>query len=250
MKPMADGDLAIETRGLSKRFGDVTAVDALDLSIRRGELFALLGVNGAGKTTTIRMLTTLARPTGGTARVCGYDLLTESREVKRVSGISPQQTAIAQGLTVRENLMLMTRLYGASTAQAEERTDALLSALSLGDVAARRAKVLSGGYQRRLSIALALASDPEVLYLDEPTLGLDVLARRELWHLISRLRGEKTIVLTTHYLEEAEALSDRVGVMAGGHLLAVDTPDGLKKSTGCDSFEDAFIRLVGGEARI
>lgn len=250
MKPMADGDLAIETRGLSKRFGDVTAVDALDLSIRRGELFALLGVNGAGKTTTIRMLTTLARPTGGTARVCGYDLLTESREVKRVSGISPQQTAIAQGLTVRENLMLMTRLYGASTAQAEERTDALLSALSLGDVAGRRAKVLSGGYQRRLSIALALASDPEVLYLDEPTLGLDVLARRELWHLISRLRGEKTIVLTTHYLEEAEALSDRVGVMAGGHLLAVDTPDGLKKSTGCDSFEDAFIRLVGGEARI
>lgn len=131
MKPMTDGDLAIETRGLSKRFGDVTAVDALDLSIRRGELFALLGVNGAGKTTTIRMLTTLARPTGGTARVCGYDLLTESREVKRVSGISPQQTAIAQGLTVRENLMLMTRLYGASTAQAEERTDALLSALSL-----------------------------------------------------------------------------------------------------------------------
>lgn len=250
MKPMADGDLAIETKGLSKRFGDVTAVDALDLSIRRGELFALLGVNGAGKTTTIRMLTTLARPTGGTARVCGYDLLTESREVKRVSGISPQQTAIAQGLTVRENLMLMTRLYGASTAQAEERTDALLSALSLGDVAARRAKVLSGGYQRRLSIALALASDPEVLYLDEPTLGLDVLARRELWHLISRLRGEKTIVLTTHYLEEAEALSDRVGVMAGGHLLAVDTPDGLKKSTGCDSFEDAFIKLVGGEARI
>lgn len=250
MKPMADGDLAIETKGLSKRFGDVTAVDALDLSIRRGELFALLGVNGAGKTTTIRMLTTLARPTGGTARVCGYDLLTESREVKRVSGISPQQTAIAQGLTVRENLMLMTRLYGASTAQAEERTDALLSALSLGDVAGRRAKVLSGGYQRRLSIALALASDPEVLYLDEPTLGLDVLARRELWHLISRLRGEKTIVLTTHYLEEAEALSDRVGVMAGGHLLAVDTPDGLKKSTGCDSFEDAFIKLVGGEARI
>lgn len=250
MKPMTDGDLAIETRGLSKRFGDVTAVDALDLSIRRGELFALLGVNGAGKTTTIRMLTTLARPTGGTAHVCGYDLLTESREVKRVSGISPQQTAIAQGLTVRENLMLMTRLYGASTAQAEERTDALLSALSLGDVAARRAKVLSGGYQRRLSIALALASNPEVLYLDEPTLGLDVLARRELWHLISRLHGEKTIVLTTHYLEEAEALSDRVGVMAGGHLLAVDTPDGLKKSTGCDSFEDAFIKLVGGEARI
>lgn len=250
MKPMTDGDLAIETRGLSKRFGDVTAVDALDLSIRRGELFALLGVNGAGKTTTIRMLTTLARPTGGTARVCGYDLLTESREVKRVSGISPQQTAIAQGLTVRENLMLMTRLYGATTAQAEERTDALLSALSLGDVAGRRAKVLSGGYQRRLSIALALASDPEVLYLDEPTLGLDVLARRELWHLISRLRGEKTIVLTTHYLEEAEALSDRVGVMAGGHLLAVDTPERLKKSTGCDNFEDAFIRLVGGEARI
>lgn len=241
------GEYAIETHGLTKQFGDVRVVDGLDLSVRRGELFALLGVNGAGKTTTIRMLTTLARPTAGTARVCGYDLLTESREVKRVSGISPQQTAIAQGLTVRENLMLMTRLFGATTAEAKERTAALLAALSLDDVAERRAKVLSGGYQRRLSIALALASDPEVLYLDEPTLGLDVLARRELWHLINRLHGEKTIVLTTHYLEEAEALSDRVGVMAGGRLLAVDTPDGLKRTAGCDNFEDAFIRLVGGE---
>lgn len=241
------GEYAIETHGLTKQFGDVRAVDGLDLSVRRGELFALLGVNGAGKTTTIRMLTTLARPTAGTARVCGYDLLTESREVKRVSGISPQQTAIAQGLTVRENLMLMTRLFGATTAEAKERTAALLAALSLDDVAERRAKVLSGGYRRRLSIALALVSDPEVLYLDEPTLGLDVLARRELWHLISRLHGEKTIVLTTHYLEEAEALSDRVGVMAGGRLLAVNTPDGLKRTAGCDNFEDAFIRLVGGE---
>ena len=241
------GEYAIETHGLTKQFGDVRAVDGLDLSVRRGELFALLGMNGAGKTTTIRMLTTLARPTAGTARVCGYDLLTESREVKRVSGISPQQTAIAQGLTVRENLMLMTRLFGVTTAEAKERTAALLAALSLDDVAERRAKVLSGGYRRRLSIALALASDPEVLYLDEPTLGLDVLARRELWHLISRLRGEKTIVLTTHYLEEAEALSDRVGVMAGGRLLAVNTPDGLKRTAGCDNFEDAFIRLVGGE---
>lgn len=240
-------EYAIETHGLAKQFGDVRAVAGLDLAVRRGELFALLGVNGAGKTTTIRMLTTLARPTGGTARVCGYDLLTESREVKRVSGISPQQTAIAQGLTVRENLMLMTRIFGATAAGARERTAALLEALSLSDVAERRAKVLSGGYQRRLSIALALASDPEVLYLDEPTLGLDVLARRELWHLIGRLRGEKTIVLTTHYLEEAEALSDRVGVMAGGCLLAVDTPDGLKRMTGCEKFEDAFIRLVGGE---
>lgn len=237
----------IETLGLSKRFGDVTAVDALDLTVRRGELFALLGVNGAGKTTTIRMLTTLARPTGGTARICGHDLLTEAGEVKRVSGVSPQQTAIAQGLTVRENLLLMTRLYGANGKDAKKHTDALIDALSLGDVADRRSKVLSGGYQRRLSIALALVSDPEVLYLDEPTLGLDVLARRELWHLISRLHGEKTIVLTTHYLEEAEALSDRVGVMARGRLLAVDTPEGIKKMTGCDNFEDAFIKLVSGE---
>lgn len=246
----SNGEYAIETHGLSKQFGDVRAVEGLDLAVRRGELFALLGVNGAGKTTTIRMLTTLARPTGGSARVCGYDLLTESREVKRVSGVSPQQTAVAQGLTVRENLMLMTRLYGATAGEAKERTASLLAALSLGEVAERRAKVLSGGYQRRLSIALALASDPEVLYLDEPTLGLDVLARRELWHLIARLRGEKTIVLTTHYLEEAEALSDRVGVMAGGRLLAVDTPEGLKKRAGCENFEDAFIRLVGGEAEV
>ena len=241
---------AILCRDVRKAFGPVMAVQGLNLQVFPGELYALLGVNGAGKTTTIKLLTGLLRPDGGTLEILGKKLPQEMEAMRRITAVSPQETAVAGLLTVRENLMLMTRLYGATTAQAEERTDALLSALSLGDVAARRAKVLSGGYQRRLSIALALASDPEVLYLDEPTLGLDVLARRELWHLISRLRGEKTIVLTTHYLEEAEALSDRVGVMAGGHLLAVDTPEGLKKSTGCDSFEDAFIRLVGGEARI
>lgn len=244
---MTEGDWAVETKGLTKRFGAVTAVDGLDLYVRRGELFSLLGVNGAGKTTTIRMLTTLASPTAGTARVCGYDILTETHMVKGISGVSPQQTAVAQGLTVRENLYLMAHLYGCDRIAAAERVPALASALSLEEVMDRRAKHLSGGYQRRLSIALALVSNPEILYLDEPTLGLDVLARRELWQLISRLRGEKTILLTTHYLEEAEALSDRIGIMAGGRLIAVDTPAGFKARTGCGSFEDAFVKLVGGE---
>lgn len=245
---MTEGEWAVETRGLTKRFGTLTAVDGLELHIRHGELFSLLGVNGAGKTTIIRMLTTLTAPTSGTARVCGYDVSTETSRVKSVSGVSPQQTAVAQGLTARENLYLMAHLYGCDRAAAAARVEAISSALSLGAVMDRRAGQLSGGYQRRLSIALALVSDPKILYLDEPTLGLDVLARRELWQLISRLRGDKTILLTTHYLEEAEALSDRIGIMAGGRLLAVDTPVGFKSRTGCDTFEDAFVKLVGGEA--
>ena len=241
---------ALTVSHLSKCFGNIKAVDDLNLSIPEGELFALLGVNGAGKTTTIRMLTGLLAPTSGGATVLGYDLVRENSEVRVKSGVSPQQTAVAGGLTVRENLMMMAEIFGCTKGEAKARTDALLAQLSLSEVEHRRAKVLSGGYQRRLSIALALVGQPRILYLDEPTLGLDVLARRELWGLISNLKGRMTVILTTHYLEEAETLSDRVGIMAHGKLLALDTPAGLKARAGCEDFEDAFVKIVGGEVSV
>ena len=241
-------EIAIQTDGLRKSYGTVTAVEGLTLTVYRGELFALLGVNGAGKTTTIRMLTGLAVPTAGTARGAGYDLKTELQAVKTVSGISPQETAVSEGLTVRENLVTMARIFGKNAEEAARCADTLIRDFSLEEVASRRAKLLSGGYQQRLSIAMALVGDPKVLYLDEPTLGLDVLARRQLWKLVEGLKGRMTVILTTHYLEEAEALSDRVAVMARGRLLAVDTAEGLKAATGCASFQDAFIKLVGEEA--
>ena len=241
---------AIKAAGLCKRYRDVTAVEDLNLTVRQGELFALLGVNGAGKTTTIKMLSCLTQPSGGEAWLLGHSIVHAPNEVKRLIGVSPQETAVAPNLTVEENLRLICGIYGFGKERQRQKTEEMCARFGLSAVAKKPAGKLSGGWQRRLSLALALIGEPQILFLDEPTLGLDVLARRELWHLISRLHGEKTIVLTTHYLEEAEALSDRVGVMAGGHLLAVDTPDGLKKKTGCDSFEDAFIRLVGGEARI
>ena len=241
---------ALSVSHLTKCFGDIRAVDDLDLTVGEGELFALLGVNGAGKTTTIRMLTALTAPTSGSATVLGFDLIRQNREVRAVSGVSPQQTAVAGGLTVRENLMMMARIFGYGREEAKARADALIAQFSLSEVENRRAKVLSGGYQRRLSIALALVGQPKILYLDEPTLGLDVLARRELWALISGLKGSMTVILTTHYLEEAEALSDRVGVMAGGKLLALDTPAALKARAGCGNFEDAFVKIVGGEVSL
>lgn len=238
----------LEIRNLTKRFGDRTAVDSLTLDVGAGELFALLGVNGAGKTTTVRMLSCLTRPDAGDALVCGNSIIQDPRAVKAVIGISPQQTAVAPNLTVRENLTMMAGLFGLPDAAA--RAEELIEELSLGEAAARRAKVLSGGWQRRLSIAMGLVSRPRVLFLDEPTLGLDVLARRELWHVVSSLKGKTTVILTTHYLEEAEALSDRVGVMAGGKLLAVDTAAGLTARAGAPTFEDAFVRIASGEVTL
>lgn len=236
---------AIETKGLTKRYGDTAAVKSLDLTVRQGELFALLGVNGAGKSTTIKMLSCLVRPTAGDALLLGHSILTDSSAVKRLINVSPQETAVAPNLTVQENLELMAGVYGAadSAAQAADMRERL----GLDEVARRRAKALSGGWQRRLSIAMALISQPEILFLDEPTLGLDVLARRELWAVIRALKGHTTTILTTHYLEEAEALADRVGIMAGGELRAVGTPEELKAMTGAGSFEDAFLALAGGK---
>lgn len=238
---------AIEIKGLTKRYKDLVAVDALSLCIGEGELFSLLGVNGAGKTTTIKMLSCLTKPDGGDATVLGESITEHPEAVKAVIGVSPQETAVAAGLSVKENLALIAGIYGFSKEKTAEKISALASMLGLSDVLDKKAGKLSGGYARRLSIAMALISEPKVLFLDEPTLGLDVLARSELWDIIRGLKGRVTVILTTHYMEEAEALSDRIAIMKDGRLLACDTPDRLKEETGEDSIERAFIKIVRGE---
>ena len=238
---------AIRTVDLTKEYKDLTAVDHLNLEIREGELFALLGVNGAGKTTTVKMLSCLTRPTFGDAFLGGKSILSEPMAVKEMIGVSPQETAVAPALTVRENLLLMCGVHGFDSARSAARTGVLMREFGLEKVRDKRAGKLSGGWQRRLSIAMALVGEPDILFLDEPTLGLDVLARSELWDAVRALKGKVTVVLTTHYMEEAEALSDRVGIMRDGRLLAVGTPDELKEKTGKEKFEDAFISIVRGE---
>lgn len=240
---------AIEASGLTKRYGALTAVDHLNLRVERGELFSLLGVNGAGKTTTIRMLCCLTKPTEGDAALCGASIVREPMLVKEKIGVSPQETAVAANLTAEENLRLLCGMHGMSHAETDERVRALSERFHLEEVLHRRAGKLSGGWQRRLSIAMALVSSPEILFLDEPTLGLDVIARSELWDVIRAMKGHATIILTTHYMEEAEALSDRVGVMKDGHLLALGTPAELKAQAGQEKFEDAFIAIVKGASK-
>jgi len=235
---------AIETKGLTKRYGDLTAVNGLDLTVRQGELFALLGVNGAGKTTTIKMLSCLTRPTAGDALLLGKSVNEAPTEVKKLLAVSPQETAVAPKLTVAENLEMMAGISGAGKAETKRRIDALCGQLGLAEVLKRPAGKLSGGWQRRLSIAMALILEPKILFLDEPTLGLDVLARSALWDVIRSLKGELTIILTTHYMEEAEALSDRIGIMGEGRLLQVGTAAELKAATGTDTLENAFIALA------
>ena len=238
---------AIECKGLRKEYPGKLAGKGLELAVAEGEFFSLLGVNGAGKTTTIRMLTCLTRPSAGDATLMGHSVVTDVAGVREVTGLSPQETAVAGNLTVRENLLLMAELYGTPRAVALKKTEEMLELTGLAEVADRRAKVLSGGWQRRLSVAMALISEPKVLFLDEPTLGLDILARRELWKLIRSLRGKITLVLTTHYLEEAEALSDRIGIMKNGELIAVGTVAELNARAGTESFEETFVRLCTGE---
>ena len=235
---------AIETFGLTKRYKNLTAVDHLELEIRQGELFSLLGVNGAGKTTAIKMLSCLTRPTEGDAVVGGYSITEKAAQVKRLIGVSPQETAIAPNLTAEENLALICGIHGFSREKTKQKIDELSAQFGLDTVLQRKAGKLSGGWQRRLSIAMALISEPQILFLDEPTLGLDVLARHDLWDAIRSLRGKVTIILTTHYMEEAEALSDRIGIMKSGRLLAVGTADELKGMAGTDDFEAAFVAIV------
>ena len=235
---------AIQTQGLVKRYKNLTAVDQLDLQIRQGELFSLLGVNGAGKTTAIKMLSCLTRPTAGDALVGGFRITKEPEQVKRLIGVSPQETAVAPNLTVQENLELICGIHGFSREKTRQRIRELSGQFSLDTVLTRKAGKLSGGWQRRVSIAMALISQPKILFLDEPTLGLDVIARHELWDAIHALKGQITIILTTHYMEEAEALSDRIGIMKNGRLLAVGTAQELKELSGAKDFESAFVAIV------
>lgn len=236
--------LAIETEGLTKKYKSKTVVNALNLAVKEGELFALLGVNGAGKTTTIRMLTCLAKPSDGKCAICGHDCVSDSVAVKSLVGISPQDTAIAENLTVVENLRLMCGIYGFSPDKAKSRINEMIELFNMQDVEDSRAKTLSGGWKRKLSIALALISEPKVLFLDEPTLGLDVIARRELWKVIRELKSRVTIVLTTHYMEEAENLADRIAVMINGHLTALGTLHELEKLTGENGLENVFVKIT------
>jgi ABC-2 type transport system ATP-binding protein len=237
---------AIRIEGLTKKYKDVTAVDNLYLTIQKGELFSLLGVNGAGKTTTIKMLSCLTSPTSGDAFLNGKSICRESLEVKKLIAVSPQETAVAPGLSVLENLELICGIYGFSKEKRNARIKELTELLGLDSVLNKKAGKLSGGWQRRLSIAMALISEPQILFLDEPTLGLDVIARTELCNIIRSLKGKATVILTTHYMEEAEALSDRIAIMKGGKLLICDTADKIKEAAKADNFEQAFVNIVLG----
>lgn len=236
---------AIRTVDLVKKYKDITAVKGLNLTVHQGELYGLLGVNGAGKSTTIKMLSCLTQPTSGNAWVIEHDVVREDDQVKAIMNVSPQETAVAEKLSVRENLEFIARIYGSSKKEAAGKAQQTIEDFSMEDIANSRASTLSGGWQRRLSIAMALITKPQVLFLDEPTLGLDVLARRELWHFIEGLKGKMTIILTTHYLEEAESLCDRIGIMAHGMLCAEGTAEELKAKAGTDNFEEAFITIAG-----
>ncbi len=240
---------AIRTSKLRKVYNDLVAVDGLDLTVAQGELFALLGVNGAGKTTTIKMLSCLTKPDGGDGLLNGHSILTDAAAVKQIIGVSPQETAVAPNLSVRENLELMCGVHGFSRDKRTAKIRELSQQFDLASILSRRAGKLSGGWQRRLSIAMALIGEPEILFLDEPTLGLDVLARSDLWDTIRSLKGKITIILTTHYMEEAEALSDRIGIMKDGKLLALGTAEELKAVANKDKFEDAFVAIVKGAAK-
>lgn len=235
---------AIKTVGLIKKYKDVIAVNNLDLEVKQGELFSLLGVNGAGKTTTIKMLSCLVKPTKGDAYLNGNSIVSSVDDVKKIIGVSPQETAVAPNLSVKENLELMCGIHGFSKEKKIAKVAELSEQFDLGSIEKKKAGKLSGGWQRRLSIAMALISEPEILFLDEPTLGLDVIARSELWDTIRLLKGKITIILTTHYMEEAEALSDRIGIMKSGELLMVGTAEELKEKAGCDKFENAFVAIV------
>ncbi len=240
--------LAIETHNLTKKYKDKIVVKNLNLTVNNGELYGLLGVNGAGKSTTIKMLSCLIPPSSGSARLNGADIVNDTQKVKQIISVSPQETAVAEKLNVRENLEFIARIYGFDKKTAAQKAQETIEAFDMQDIAKQRAKTLSGGWQRRLSIAMALISEPEILFLDEPTLGLDVIARRELWTVIEKLKGKITIILTTHYLEEAESLCDRIGVMSDGEFKAEGTAQELKALAGTDNFEEAFVEICSGGA--
>lgn len=237
----------IQINSLTKMYGTKKAVDCLSLGIYEGELFSLLGVNGAGKTTTIRILSGLIKPTNGTATVDNYDIIKDSQKIKELTNVSPQETAVAGNLTIEENLNLIGSIYGLHDEELKNKINQIISDFDLEEYRHSKAKILSGGWQRRLSIAMALISDPKILFLDEPTLGLDVIARHELWNQIKKLKNKMTIILTTHYLEEVEELSDRVGIMLKGKIKEIGTVEEIKIKTDSKSLEDAFIKISTGD---
>lgn len=232
----------IKINNLTKKYKDKLAVDNLNLEIKTGELFSLLGTNGAGKTTTIKMLSTLILPTSGEVEINNLDLVKDSSKIKEIINISPQETAVASNLTVLENLYFMAGIY--QIPNKEDKIKELIKLFKLEEVLKQKARTLSGGYQRKLSIAISLINNPKILFLDEPTLGLDVISRHDLWKIIELLKGKTTIILTTHYMEEAEALSDRIGIMNKGKLIELGTPKELIKKAKTKNFEDAFIKII------
>lgn len=235
---------AIETKKLTKRYKTKTAVSELDLTVNEGELFALLGVNGAGKTTTVRMLSCLSEPTSGECFVCGKSCIKESKAVKEIIDISPQDTAVADNLTVFENLRLICGIYGYSKEKTSAKIEEMIKLFNMDEVRNSRSKTLSGGWKRKLSIAMALISEPKVLFLDEPTLGLDVLARRDLWSVVEELKGKITIILTTHHMEEAEHLADRIAIMLEGQIAALGTLSELEELSGKQGLEESFVAIA------
>ncbi|MEK4627064.1 ABC transporter A family member [Solibacillus sp. FSL R7-0682] len=235
---------AITINALTKIYGTKNAVNNVSLSIQERELFGLLGVNGAGKTTLIKMLSCLTKPTSGDATLLGKSITKEPEQVRTAIAVSPQETAIAPDLTVRENLELMAGVHGFNKEKTKIKTDEMIAQFSLHPYEKQRSKTLSGGWQRKLSIAMALISEPRILFLDEPTLGLDIIGRRELWALIEKLKEKTTIILTTHYLEEAEALSNRICIMKDGQIKAIGSAQELIEKANTESFEDAFVYFV------
>lgn len=227
-----------------KDYKSKRALNGVCLNVKQGELFGLLGVNGAGKTTLIKILCGLTKKTSGIITVDGFDLDKDMDKIKEIVDISPQETSVANNLTVQENLEFFANVYGTNNAN---HLREIVDTFHLNDVLTQKAKTLSGGYKRRLSIAIALVSKPKILFLDEPTLGLDVFARRELWNIIKKLKGSITIILTSHYLEEIENLCDRVAVLSHGKLLQTGNIKDIKQATNSQIFEDAFIKLVEAE---
>ena len=235
---------AIELTNIVKKYKDKTVVNNINLNIKEGELFSLLGTNGAGKTTTIKMISTLIKQNSGTIKVLGYDTIKDYKIIRNKINVSPQETAVAMNLTVYENLDFMANVY--QIENKKDKIDNLIKTFKLEEVLKQEAKTLSGGYMRKLSIAISLINDPKILFLDEPTLGLDVLSRKELWNTINTLKGKITIILTTHYMEEAESLSDRVAIMNKGNIIEIGTPKEIISKTKTKNMEDAFVCLITG----
>lgn len=235
--------IAVKIENVKKSYKDTKALKGVSAEIKSGELYGLLGLNGAGKTTLISAIAGLIKADEGDITVDGKSVKTDSDEVKRIIAVSPQETAVAPNLTVKENLEFFAELYD----KPKDRAIIAMQEFGLTEVANKRAKTLSGGYARRLSVAAAVITEPKLLILDEPTLGLDVIARRELWKLINARKGKTTIILTTHYLEEVEALCDRICALKEGEKIFEGTVDEMKTLTGEENFEDAFVKISQGE---